>query len=342
MADYRTETVVTPDIPASDMTPLERLMLSLVFDEEAWSDGTFFSTWNSPNELISPREDELRVALEGSPGSESRFNEYIANLLAAFDAKDEAERGFYIEIDLITSQGGWPEILQDIVRRSNTIEEIVVWAAFTCSKMCADGFGGSVMRITGTAIQYSSTTDRIHTGTASATEVRALLSRHDTAPMSLRRFTGILHAGEWFELQEPAARAMAGLFLASLRPGGLTVLPGRRPEQIRSVLFSLVTGDGERWFHGFVSVTDPAVTPETMRAAIVARESGKPVLDIRQEKLERIWNAAGADRGYADEIWPPGNEGFRTIVIRRPGFRPVLKLLAHLCAEEVQQLLPED
>lgn len=108
MADYRTETVVTPDIPASDMTPLERLMLSLVFDEEAWSDGTFFSTWNSPNELISPREDELRVALEGSPGSESRFNEYIANLLAAFDAKDEAERGFYIEIDLTTSQGGSP------------------------------------------------------------------------------------------------------------------------------------------------------------------------------------------------------------------------------------------
>lgn len=161
MADYRTETVVTPDIPASDMTPLERLMLSLVFDEEAWSDGTFFSTWNSPNEWISPREDELCVALEDSPGSESRFNEYIANLLAAFDAKDEAERGFYIEIDLTTSQGGWPEILQDIVRRSNTIEEIVVWAAFTCSKMCADGFGGSVMRITGTAIQYSSTTDML-------------------------------------------------------------------------------------------------------------------------------------------------------------------------------------
>lgn len=161
MTDYRTETVVTPDLPASDMTPLERLMLSLVFDEEAWSDGTFFSAWNSPNELISPREDELRAALEGSCGSESRFHEHITSLLAAFDAKDDAERGFYIEIDLTTSKGGWPEILQDIVRRSNTIEEIVVWAAFTCSKMRADGFGGSVMRITGTAIQYSSTTDML-------------------------------------------------------------------------------------------------------------------------------------------------------------------------------------
>lgn len=80
---------------------------------------------------------------------------------------------------------------------------------------------------------------RINTGTASAAEVRALLSRHDTAPMSLRRFTGILHAGEWFELDEPAARAMAGLFLGRLRPGGLIVLPGRRPEQIRSVSLAL-------------------------------------------------------------------------------------------------------
>lgn len=157
--------------------------------------------------------------------------------------------------------------------------------------------------------------------------------------MSPRRFTGVLHAGEWFELDEPAARAMAGLFLASLPPGGLTILPGRRPEQIRSVLFSLVTSDGERWFHGFVSVTDPAVTPEAMRAAIVARETGEPVPNIRREKLESIWNGAGSDRGYADDVWPPGNEGFRTIVIRRPGFRPVLKLLAHLSAAEVQQLL---
>lgn len=104
---------MTPEIPASDMPQLERLMISLVSDKEAWSDGTFFSTWNSAYELISPREDERRVELEGSRGSQSRFNEYIADLLAAFDAKDEAERGFYIEIDLTTSQGGWSEVRLD-------------------------------------------------------------------------------------------------------------------------------------------------------------------------------------------------------------------------------------
>jgi hypothetical protein len=100
-----------------------------------------------------------------------------------------------------------------------------------------------------------------------------------------------------------------------------------------------VTSYGERWFHGFVSVTDPAVTPEAMRAAIVARETGEPVPYIREEELERIWNGAGSDGGYADDVWPPGNKGFRTIIVRKPGFRPVLKLLVHLSPDEVQQLL---
>lgn len=161
MADYRTETVVTPELPATGMTPLERLLLSHVFDEEEWSDGVFFSTWNSPSELISPMADELRTALEASRDVESRFIDHITGLLEQFDATDEIERGSNIEIDLTTEVGGWPEVLQDILRRSDAIEEIVVWAAFTCSKMRADGFGGSVMRITKAAIQYSSTTDML-------------------------------------------------------------------------------------------------------------------------------------------------------------------------------------
>lgn len=161
MADYRTKTVVTPELPATAMTPLERLLLSHVFDEEEWSDGVFFSTWNSPSELISPMADELRTALEASRNVESRFTDHITGLLEQFDATDEIERGLNIEIDLTTQVGGWPEVLQDILRRSDAIEEIIVWAAFTCSKMRADGFGGSVMRITKAAIQYSSTTDML-------------------------------------------------------------------------------------------------------------------------------------------------------------------------------------
>jgi hypothetical protein len=50
-------------------------------------------------------------------------------------------------------------MLQDIVRRSATISEIVVTTAFTCTKMRPDGFGGSVMLITADVIRYRSTTD---------------------------------------------------------------------------------------------------------------------------------------------------------------------------------------
>jgi hypothetical protein len=105
--------------------------------------------------------DDLRTALEASRNVESRFTDHITGLLDQFDATDEIERGSNIEIDLTTQIGGWPEVLQDVLRRSDAIEEIVVWAAFTCSKMRADGFGGSVMRITKAAIQYSSTTDML-------------------------------------------------------------------------------------------------------------------------------------------------------------------------------------
>ncbi len=77
-----------------------------------------------------------------------------------------------------------------------------------------------------------------------------------------------------------------------------------------------------------------------MRAAIVARESSEQGVDKRQERLEQIWNRTDA-RGYADEIWPPGNEGFRTILIHKAGYRPVLKLLAHLSGDEIACLIDD-
>lgn len=180
---------------------------------------------------------------------------------------------------------------------------------------------------------------RVFDGVASMTEAPALLGRHDAAPKSERRLSGKLHAGEWFELDGPTARSMVGQFLRILRPGGLVTLPGARTEQVRSTVFSLLDADRERWFHGFTSLVDPDVTPETMRAAIIARLTTEPAERPRQEMLEIIWNKAGDDGGYCDEIWPPGNEGFRTIVVRKPAYRPVLKLLAHLSPQEVALLL---
>ncbi|QDG94454.1 DUF1419 domain-containing protein (plasmid) [Rhizobium sp. NIBRBAC000502774] len=182
---------------------------------------------------------------------------------------------------------------------------------------------------------------RVYDGVASTTKALGLLGRHDAAPMSMRRLSGELHAGEWFELEEPCARTMAGPFHDILRSGDFAPVPGVRVEHVRSIVFSLLDTGSERWFHGFTSLVDPDITPQAMQTAIIERLTTEPAEFSRQEMLELIWNQAGNDGGYSDEIWPPGNEGFRTIIVRKPGFRPVLKLLAHLSLDEVKRLLNE-
>ncbi|MCW0234058.1 MAG: hypothetical protein OJJ21_10705 [Ferrovibrio sp.] len=150
MADYHSPTVVTPHIPFRDVTPLEALILPLVFDESAEEDGSYFHSWCGPSDVITVEIDAVREALEASKDVEARITAYVISLLAAHEAIPEENRPDDLDIDL-TAGPGWDEILQDIVRRSSTLDEIVVTAAFTCTKMRADGFGGSVMRITAEA-----------------------------------------------------------------------------------------------------------------------------------------------------------------------------------------------
>ena len=42
MADYHSPTVVQPTIPNADMTPLERLLLTRIFEAEPDGDGLYF------------------------------------------------------------------------------------------------------------------------------------------------------------------------------------------------------------------------------------------------------------------------------------------------------------
>ncbi|WP_020088093.1 hypothetical protein [Hyphomicrobium zavarzinii] len=63
------------------------------------------------------------------------------------------------EIDLEFDKLSWADILQDIVRRSPTLDYISVVSAFTCSRMRPDGFGGGVVLVTADAISSRSTLD---------------------------------------------------------------------------------------------------------------------------------------------------------------------------------------
>ena len=159
MADYHSPTVVQPDIPAVDMTPLERLILDLVFDVENSEGRIYYHSWCGPSDVVTSSVDDLRTAWAASRDhGQSSIGDHVTGLLSRYD-KDCNDPPDDIDVDLTDPDVGWDRIFQDIVRRSATIDAIVVTTAFTCTKMRPDGFGGSVMLITADAIRYRSTTD---------------------------------------------------------------------------------------------------------------------------------------------------------------------------------------
>ena len=162
MADYYSPTVVAPEIPLNDMTPVERLILSAVFDEEVDSSTAYFHSSCGPSDFLTIDAERLRAAFAQSREIESPCNARIASLLNERDASTD-NLPDDVDIDLTETKLGWNQILRAIVTRSTTLDEIVVTAAFICSKMRSDGFGGSLMRITADRIQYASTVDMLET-----------------------------------------------------------------------------------------------------------------------------------------------------------------------------------
>lgn len=160
MADYHSPIVVQPNIPVEDITPLERLILDLVFDAENEACGIYYHSWCGPSDVVTPPVDDLRTACAASQEQgESSIGKHVIALLARYDADASGDPLDDIDVDLTGSDTSWDQMFQDIVRRSAAIDEIVVTTAFTCTRMRPDGFGGSVMLITADAIRYRSTTD---------------------------------------------------------------------------------------------------------------------------------------------------------------------------------------
>ncbi len=152
MADYFSPTVIPEIIPNADMTRLELLLLSHMFDADSDGDGTYFHSWQGPSDLILVDRAELSAALDEARGSDSQVRNYVEEKLKTAISGDDT-----IELDM--SGVSWEVILQDVVRRSTKLRYITVTTAFTCSKMRADGFGGMALFITADAIKACSTTE---------------------------------------------------------------------------------------------------------------------------------------------------------------------------------------
>src|SRR5271157_4798863 len=152
MADYFSPTVIQQPIPIADMTLLERLVLSLIFEAEPGGEALRFHTRFGPSDVIGLSIADLRPALEASAGIESAVAIYVAERLAAVPVADT-------EIEIDFSGTSWEFIFQDIVRRSSTLRYVTGVTSFTCSKMRPDGFGGMAVLITADAIVGKSTND---------------------------------------------------------------------------------------------------------------------------------------------------------------------------------------
>ena len=155
MADYFTPTVIQQTIPEADMTPLERLLLSHVFEAEHGTEGWYFFSEQGPSDIIRVERAALEDALAASLATgETTANRFVKDHLP----DSQKDRPLPSTVDLDFTEISWAAILQDIVRRSSTLRYVSAISSFTCSHMRADGFGGAVVVITADVILGKSTT----------------------------------------------------------------------------------------------------------------------------------------------------------------------------------------
>lgn len=151
-------TAVHPPVPPADITPLEKLLLSLILYASEGDHGTRFFSRYGPSDVVTLPLGELRKALEASSYAVgSVANVYVSERIDKPKSGDPSDP--FDDFDLDMTGTSWQFFLQDVVRRSTTIDEIVVTTALVPEGSLFDGLGGSVTVITAEAIKSKSTSD---------------------------------------------------------------------------------------------------------------------------------------------------------------------------------------
>ena len=108
MADFFSPTVIQPAIAIADITPLERLLLSHVFNAECEDERLYFYADEGPADRIWLNRARLEAAL-----AQSRIDSTAATVVIEHLARIPADN---VEIELDFSDRCWESIFQDIVR----------------------------------------------------------------------------------------------------------------------------------------------------------------------------------------------------------------------------------
>ncbi len=93
MADYYTPTVIQQTIPDADMTPLERLLLSHIFESQRDGEGRYFFSGSGPADMIVVERAALEAALAASEVDvDNTANRFVRKLLAGPVDEKKSER----------------------------------------------------------------------------------------------------------------------------------------------------------------------------------------------------------------------------------------------------------
>ncbi|MER9056712.1 DUF1419 domain-containing protein [Mesorhizobium sp. M0910] len=175
-------------------------------------------------------------------------------------------------------------------------------------------------------------------GVATREQMFQLFSRHKDTP-GVDLLSGTPYSGEWFEIAASEYHFMLDLLPPLFMRTGMFGMSEFKAGNVTSVFFAIRIRGRERWFHGFCDLTDRQ-SPDKMRAAIIAHETGASDSMTRAEKLEAIWNATHPHfKGIAGEInphnWPAEHRGKRVILVNDGGNGTIPKLLEDLSDNEI-------
>lgn len=157
------------------------------------------------------------------------------------------------------------------------------------------------------------------------------------------RFSGKIYVGRWFEITHGGYEAMFEILPPLFVRSGMFAMSEFKAGAVTSVFFEIAILGHKRWFHGYCDIADPG-SPETMRAAILAREAAGLTGMTREEKLELIWeNTHPRFRGVPGQAnphaWSAEHRGKRTMLVNGGGLGTVLKLLDQLTDLEIEEKL---
>lgn len=189
-------------------------------------------------------------------------------------------------------------------------------------------------------MKTASSIRKIFEGVATRPQMFSLFDRHNQRPDKGECDASPLYIGEWFEIDEALYDYMLDILPPLWMRGPIFALREFLTGSVTSVFFALRIDTRTRYFHSYCDLSDQHAV-ETMRAAILERETLPVRTMTREERLEHIWSTTAEPyRNHAGDRFPTAMRGKRTIMFWSAGNGALLKLLDDLTDDEIAAKLP--